>query len=107
MPACADLSQAVEEFSSPTRIFSEQHEDSTKARFSRDNSDMEALAVFLDARNPLRWDPSLQSITSGVIVDKTVNVDIAKEDRDGILKSMEGKPVEKFVFNEVNTSSHT
>ena len=52
MPACADVSQAMEEFSYTTYMSSEQHKGSTKARISTDNSDMKALAVFLDTRNP-------------------------------------------------------
>ena len=91
VPACADISQAMEEFSNTTYVSSEQHKDSTKARISRDNNDMKSLAVFLEARNPFDSDPSLRSISSGVIADESVNVDNAKQIGESILKSMEGK----------------
>ena len=100
MPACADVSQAMEEFSSTTYVSSEQHKDSKKARISRDNRDMESLAVFLEARNPFDSDQSLRSISSGVIADEAVNVDVAKQVGESILKSMEGKHVEEFVFRK-------
>ena len=98
MPACADVSQAMEEFSSTTYMSSEQHKDGTKARISRNNSDMKA--VFIEARNPFDGDPLLRSISSGVVADEIVNVDIAKQVGESILKSMEGKRVEDFVFKK-------
>ena len=61
---------------------------------------MKALAVFIEARNPFDGDPSLRSISSGVVADETVNVDIAKQVGESILKSMEGKRVEDFVFKK-------
>ena len=100
MPACADVSQAMEEFSNTTYVSSEQHKDSTKARISRDNNDMKSLAVFLEARNPFDSDPSLRSISSGVIADESVNVDNAKQIGESILKSTEGKRVDEFVFRK-------
>ena len=78
-------------------LSSEQHKDSTKARISRDISDMKSLAVFLEARNPFDSDPSLRSISSGVIADESMNVDGAKQVGESILKSMQGKSVEEFV----------
>ena len=100
MPACADVSQAMEEFSSTTYMSSEQHKDSTKARISRDNSDMESMAVFLEARDPFDSDPSLRCISSGVIADEAVNIDVAKQVGENILKAMEGKHVEEYLFRK-------
>ena len=100
MPACADVSHKKEEFSSTTYMSSEQDKDNTKARISKDNSVMKALAVVTEARNPFGGDPSLRSISSGVVADETVNVDIARQVRENILKPMEGKPVEEFVFKK-------
>ena len=38
--------------------------------------------------------------SSGVVVDETVNVDTAKEIAESILKSMENKSVEDFIFKK-------
>ena len=64
MPACAELSQDMEEFSNTIYLKSEQNKDSTKARISRDNGDMKALAKFLEARNPFDADKSLPCASS-------------------------------------------
>ena len=69
MTACAEISHAMEELSNTTYLLSEQHEDSTKARISRDNCDMRVLAEFLEARNPFDGDQSLSCISSGVVAD--------------------------------------
>ena len=100
MPAYAEISQGMKEFSNTTYLTSEQHKDSTKARISIDNCDMKALAQFLEARNPFDGDQSLHCISSGVVADETVNVDTAKDIGESHLKSMENKCVEDFTFKK-------
>ena len=95
MPAYAEISQGMEEFSNTTYLTSEQHKNSTKARISRDNCDMKALAEFLEDT-----DQSLHCISSGVVADETVNVDTAKDKGESHLKSMENKCVEDFTFKK-------
>ena len=74
MPACAEISHAMEELSNTPYLTSEQHEDSTKAKISRDNCDMKALAEFLEARNPVDGDQPLSCISSGVVADDNDSV---------------------------------
>lgn len=50
MPACADISQAMEEFTDITYISSEQHKVSTSARMARDASDMTRLWEILGGK---------------------------------------------------------
>ena len=45
-PVLHQLSQTMKEFSNTIYLKSEQNKDSTKARISRDNGDMKALAKF-------------------------------------------------------------
>jgi len=97
-PACADVNQAMQEFTKVTYSSSEQHKETSNARQVRDDRDMKTLLEFLEARNPFNDDPSLCSISSGVTADETVNVDNAREVGDQILKSMIGKNVEEFSF---------
>ena len=47
------------EFSNTLYLTSEQHKYSTKARISRNNCDMKALAEFIEARNPFDGDQSI------------------------------------------------
>ena len=42
MPALADISQVMDDYSSTTYMSSEQHKDSTNARIFRDNKDIKA-----------------------------------------------------------------
>ena len=50
---------------------------------------MQALAKFLEARNPFDEDHSLHCISSDVVADETLYVDTTKEIGEIILKSME------------------
>ena len=62
MSADAEISQAMEEYSNTTYLKSVQHKVNSKARISRDDCDLKALAAFLEARNPFDWDQSLHCI---------------------------------------------
>ena len=107
MPAYAEISQGMEEFSNTTYLTSELHKDSTKARISIDNCDMKALAEFLEAMNPFDGDQSLHCISSGVVADETFNVDTAKDIGESHLKSMENKCVEDFTFKKKSQAFRT
>ena len=76
MPACAEISQTMEVFRSTSYLKSEQHKDSTKARFFIDNGEMKGLARFLEARNPFEGDQSLRCISSGVVADDNDSVTV-------------------------------
>ena len=50
---------------------SEQHKETTKGRQERDYKDTDERIIFLSQRNPFNLDPSLRSITSGVVASRT------------------------------------
>ena len=77
---------------------SEQHKKTTKARQQRDYKDTDELITFLSQRNPFNPDPSLRSITSGVVAEDDVNANKAKEVGRKTLSLMVGKNVYNYSF---------
>ena len=55
---------------------------------------------YLCARNPFEDEPSLKSISSGVVAEKNINADTAKVVGEKILKSMKGIVVIKHTFKK-------
>ena len=68
----------------------------TKARQQRDYKDTDELITFLSQRNPFNHDPSLRSITSGVVAEDDVNANKAKEVGMKTLSLMVGKNVYNY-----------
>ena len=79
MPACADINNAMQNLTGVTYQRSDQHKDTTKARQERDYKDTNELVTYLSQRNPFSADPSLHSITTGVVAGDHVNANKAKE----------------------------
>ena len=79
MPACAEISSSMQEFTAVSYETSEQHKEETKSRIERDWKDSKAMMGFLEERNPFEVnDDVLQNIANGVTSDKTVNAENAK-----------------------------
>ena len=78
MPACADVNNAMQNLTGVMYHTSDQHKDTTKARQERDYKDTNELVTYLSQRNPFSADPSLRSITTGVVAGEDVNADKAK-----------------------------
>lgn len=57
----------------------------TQARQERDYKDTNELITYLSQRNPFSSDPSLHSITTGVVASEDVNTEKAKEVGEKIL----------------------
>ena len=98
MPSCAEVNSAMQNLTGVMYHTSEQHKETTKARQERDYKDTNELITFLSQRNPFNPDPSLRSITSGVVTEDNVNADKAKEVGGKILSSMAGKNVHDHSF---------
>jgi len=58
------------------------------------------LVTYLSQRNPFRADPSLHSITTGVVAGEDVNADKAKEVGEKVLCSMLGKTIRDHSFQK-------
>ncbi|KAK6191206.1 hypothetical protein SNE40_002944 [Patella caerulea] len=98
MPACADISDAMREFTDTDYITNEQHKDMTVARQKRDDKDTYKLLTFLQERDPFTSDTSLRNITTGVTAGNTVNADRGLAVGNHILQSMVGKQVFEYSF---------
>lgn len=96
MPACADINQAMQEFTGTKFVTSEQHKDIGSARQSRDVKDTCILLETLKEWNPFAPDSSLRSISSNMLATTSVNVDQAKQVGMGILNAMKGESVYNY-----------
>jgi len=100
MPMCAQVNEAMQTLTDVQYATSNQHVDTSPARQERDFKDVIEIMKYLHARNPFDNDLSLKSISSGVVADRNVNADTAKDVGEKILKSMKGEVVVKHTFKK-------
>jgi hypothetical protein len=65
MPECAEMNNAMQEFTDTAFCASEQHKEMTTARQNRDLKNMKIVAEFLSDRNPFTDDVTLRNIANG------------------------------------------
>ena len=106
MPACAEINNAIQEFTGKTYGTSEQHKDSSKARIEQDNRDRGLFIEFLCERNPFTEETPLRHIETGTVAESSMNADEAKEVGKKILRDMERKKILDYTFKRKKTSSH-
>ena len=98
MPACADVSHSMQEFTGVSCNTCEQHKDATQSRIKRDSEDTYKILNTLSDLDPFGPDPSLRGLVSRLTAHDSVNVDDAKDVGQLILKSMVGKSVTSISF---------
>lgn len=103
-PSCAEVNSAMQDFTGETFTTSEQHREASKARMSKDSSDVQNLLQYLVPRNPFSTagPPTLRNIATGVTAHATVNCDTATHVGNEILKSMTGQKVAEYTFRKKN-----
>ena len=101
-PACANINLAMQQLTGVNYLTSEQHKDVTKARQNRDAEDTSKLLEALKDWDPFAPDPSVQSISSGVLANSKVNVDTAKQVGKSILNDMKGRSVRDCKFCHID-----
>jgi len=89
-PACAEVNQAMQEFTGVIYNTGEENTDMTAARQARDWKDKLTVLQYLQERNPFSLDLQLPSISTGVHFHPTVNVNEAVAVGDMILTEMNG-----------------
>ena len=72
------------------------------SRMMRDHKDILTIMSFLDERNPFFDDKGLRNIATGVVADKSVNVDDAVNVGRKIVQSMKDQEIGDFVFKRSN-----
>ena len=89
----AQVNGAMQNLTDIVNNTSQPHKEATKARRERDHKDAHEIVTFLSLRDPFSADPSLRSITTGIVAEDNVNDDKEKEVGEKILSSLTGKNV--------------
>ena len=108
-PICSNISEAMLEFAdlAPDINRKGKHKELSKARMKKDNEDIATLIRFIQERDPFNAERTdLVSLSSGLIAEKNVNCDDAKNVGEKILEDMKGKVIADYHFsikNQVKT----
>ncbi len=107
-PAWAEVTKAMQEVPGLlTSDVAQIHKDLTQARLKHDNKVPQTLLKYLDEWQPFSKDThELCSLSSGVIVDVSVNVDSTKDVGAKNLASMKGVSVAKYKFSKKKPGEH-
>jgi len=105
-PACAEISEAMQQLTSVMLKTSEQHKDSSVARRKRDAADSQKLLSFIEWRSPFDADRGLQNVVTGISAGPHVNVHHAKEIGEAILNKMAGKGVLQHSFKRKDQAAN-
>ena len=105
MPAFAEINKSMLELTGVSYSRGEQNIDMTKARQEHDWKDAQTLLKYLHERNPITFDVSLQSISTGVHASTTVIFDAAKDVGNAILAIMEGVSAAQYTFKRKTRQS--
>ena len=99
-PACGEVNRAMREVTGLQDIKEAVvHKDKSAARMTRDAKDVQSILNYFSERKPFSRDSrELCSLSSGVIADKSVNVETSESVGHAILKSMQGKSVAEHKF---------
>ena len=93
MPACANMSDAMQKFTGVSYETSDQHKAISKARQAIYVNDTLNLISYLAQRDPFVENPSLFNIANGMTAQEGVHVDRSREIGEDILDSMVGASV--------------
>lgn len=100
-PACGEVNRAMGEVTGLQDIKEAVvHKDRTAARMTRDAKDVQIILNYFSERKPFSRDSRELHLSSGVIADKSVNVERAESVGQAILKSMQGKSVAEHTFSK-------
>ena len=103
MPACADISNSLQEFTGEKYVSSDQHVEASITRIERDTKDRHTIISFLRERNPFASDDSqLRNIETGAVAETKVNVDRAKIIGQSIVRGMVDKKVTDYTFKRTD-----
>ena len=101
-PTCAEVNNALQDYTPVRYSTSDQHEDLSPARKKRDTDDTERIMAFLSSKSPFDDDPTLHSIDTGVTASVSVNADNAESVGKKILDEMAGQKVLEYAFKKKN-----
>jgi hypothetical protein len=76
----------------------ESHEEVISSRRARDMANIEKIVRYIDPLEPFRQESQLFNVVTGVHASSSVNARDAKSVGETILKGMEAKNIDKYVF---------
>ena len=104
-PICAEVSMALQDYTSVQYGTSDKHKEQRAARQARATDDTHKLIGYLSSKNPFGNDPTLQSIDTGITVRDSVNADQAASVGRKILDGMVDKKVLDHTFQTLDMRS--
>ena len=91
----------VQDFNDLTYATSKHHKKATSSRIERDASDLSKISTKLNAFSPYSSDPTLRSITNGIVANENINVHEYEAVGNKTIKRMIGQPVFSFSINRM------
>ena len=76
-PACSEINSTMQELIGNVYASSDQHKDYSESH-KKDQKDVKSIIDYLEERSLFSDEGDLRSIASGVVSDKTANVDKAR-----------------------------
>ena len=99
-PACSEINSTMQELIGNMYTSSDQHKDYSESHKKRDQKDVKSIIDYLEERSPFSDGGDLRSIASGVVSDKTANVDEARNVGQKIVDRMAGQHIADFTFKK-------
>jgi len=100
MPACAEVSEVMQELTGKLFHTSEQHKEMTEARRERDRNDTEKVLAFFKDYDPFQESNELRNIANGVTGPASANPHLLHEVGMNIVQKMEGSNAFDFSFRK-------
>ncbi|XP_069138839.1 uncharacterized protein [Argopecten irradians] len=102
-PVCAAVSQSIFEIAGIAVNKGDGHRDLSKTRIGRDMSDIQKLLeVFVERKPFSKQTDKLESLSTGLVGNESVNAADAKRVGDQILHCMVGHSVAEYKFSQKN-----
>ncbi len=102
MPACANINEAMQNFTGVSYQTSDQHKDTSFAQQNREISETLDLIIFLIDHDPFAENENLFNISNGMMAHPRVDVDNSKEIGEHIIQMMVGKSTDDFTFKRID-----
>ena len=100
-PACAEVNEALQEYTSVSYCTSDQHKDVSPARQERDTRDSRKVLEYLESKSPfVANDSRLHSIDTGIIASCSANADKCSQVGKKVVDGLVGQKVQEYVFKK-------
>ncbi|XP_065557627.1 uncharacterized protein LOC136025525 [Artemia franciscana] len=98
MPTLVLVNERMQNLTGLAELIAENHAEAISSRRARDLADIEKIVRYIEPLELFRQDSELLSVVTGVRGASPVNTDDVKSVGETILKDMEAKDIDKYVF---------